>query len=65
MNESNIKWLEKKFNVDLDTLIKALKLSPSSQGYIQGALSEILLINYLENKGFTVQRIKEKPAGRI
>ena len=65
MKNDNIKWLEKKFNVDLDTLVSAIKLSPSSQGYIQGALSEILLRRYLEENGYLVQRIKEKPAGRV
>lgn len=56
-------WLSEHFAVDEKTIIEALKLSPSAQGYIHGALSEILLVNYLESKDFEVSRIKEKPAG--
>lgn len=56
-------WLKNQFNVEPDEIIKALKLSPSAQGYIHGALSEILLISYLESKDYEVFRIKEKPAG--
>lgn len=56
-------WLKKQFDVELDEIVKALKLSPSAQGYIHGALSEILLISYLEDKDYEVFRIKEKPAG--
>ncbi len=63
MNEENENWIKSKFDVDLDTIIHALKLSPSAQGYIHGALSEILLIDYLRKNNYNVQRIKEKPSG--
>lgn len=56
-------WLKERFGVEPVRIIEALKLSPSAQGYIQGALSEILLIKYLVDKGYEVHRIKEKPAG--
>lgn len=51
------------FGVDEATFTEALELSPSSQGYIAGAISEILLKRYLENMGYEVVRIKEKPSG--
>lgn len=63
MNKEDEEWMKSKFNVDVDIIIQALKLSPSAQGYIHGALSEILLIEYLKNNDYNVQRIKEKPAG--
>ncbi len=56
-------WLAKHFAVDEKTIVEALKLSPSAQGYIHGAISEILLIDYLVQNDFEVLRIKEKPAG--
>lgn len=63
MNIKNENWIKSKFDVDLDTIIHALKLSPSAQGYIHGALSEILLVDYLRKNNYNVQRIKEKPSG--
>lgn len=51
------------FGVTEDIYLEALKLSPSAQGYIMGAISEVLLKNYLINKGYEVIRIKEKPSG--
>ncbi len=56
-------WLQDQFSVDSETIIEALKMSPSAQGYIHGALSEILLTRYLIGKGYDVTRIKEKPSG--
>lgn len=56
-------WLKQHFAVDEKTIVEALKLSPSAQGYIHGAISEILLVNYLKQNNFEVLRIKEKPAG--
>lgn len=56
-------WLREQFNVEPIQIIEALKLSPSAQGYIHGAISEILLIQYLVSMGYEVLRIKEKPAG--
>lgn len=63
MDVNNNKWLANNFGADIDTIVEALKMSPSSQGYIYGALSEIFLTRYLEKNGFEVLRIKEKPAG--
>jgi len=51
------------YGVGLDLFFEALKHSPSAQGYVMGAISELLLQTYLEDKGFEVIRIKEKPAG--
>lgn len=62
-NISNEDWLSNNFGANVDTIIEALKMSPSSQGYVFGAISEIFLSRYLKKKGFKVWRIKEKPAG--
>lgn len=56
-------WLTEQFGTDVNTIMKALKLSPSAQGYIHGAISEIILIEYLKSEKYEVTRIKEKPAG--
>ena len=45
------KWAQEKFGTSLDTLIKGLEMSPSSEGYIQGAISELELAAYLQGKG--------------
>ena len=56
-------FIHKHFGVDEKTFLEILKASPSAQGYISGAISEVLLKEYLEAKGFEVIRIKEKPSG--
>lgn len=56
-------WVLKRFGTDTSSLIKVLEMSPSSQGYIQGAVSELKLFDYLTECGYDVYRIKEKPAG--
>lgn len=53
----------KHFGVTERVFLEALKLSPNAQGYISGAISEVLLKEHLEKKGFEVVRIKEKPSG--
>ena len=58
-----LKWIEAQFGVDADTVFEALLMSPSAQGYIHGAVSEIMLSRYLSDLGFNVYRIKEKPSG--
>lgn len=56
-------FIANQFGVDELTFLEALKSSPSAQGYIAGAISEVLLKDYLVNKGYEVVRIKEKPSG--
>jgi len=51
------------FGVTEEVFNEALNSSPSAVGYIAGAISEVLLKNYLEIQGFEVIRIKEKPSG--
>ena len=46
-------WIQSKFGVSQDIFLEAIALSPSSQGYIYGAISEILLNSYLRENGFT------------
>ncbi len=57
------KYIKTHFGADLPLLLEAIKSSPSSRGYIMGAISEALLKRYLEGKGFEVVRIVEKPHG--
>lgn len=57
------KFIEKNFKTSFGIFFDAIKRSPSAQGYIFGAISEVLLKNYLFDKGFEVLRIKEKPKG--
>ncbi len=63
MKYSIEKWIKDTFGCDTDDFISLLEMSPSSQGYIQGAASELELKKYLEALGYTVWRIKEKPSG--
>ena len=57
------KFVKDTFAVDIDIFLNALKLSPNAQGYIIGAISELLLKNYMENLGYELKRIKEKWEG--
>ena len=56
-------FITKNFGVNEQVFLDALRLSPSAQGYIAGAVSEVLLRDYLKAKGYEVIRIKEKPSG--
>lgn len=56
-------YVHSNFGSDIDTFIEALDLSPGAKGYIHGAISELLLKKHLEDLGFKVIRIKEKPSG--
>jgi len=56
-------YISKMFGCSIAHFLEALEDSPSSRGYIAGALSEILLRHYLESKGYELVRIVEKPAG--
>jgi hypothetical protein len=56
-------FIEVRFGVTTEVFLQALRSSPSANGYITGAISELLLKNYLESLGYEVLRIKEKPAG--
>lgn len=55
--------IEHIFNVDLSTLIDALKRSPNAQGYLMGAISEFLLMKSLESREYILKRITEKWQG--
>src|SRR3989338_2979192 len=56
-------YIKNRFGVGEDIFLQAIKISPSSRGYIMGAISELFLADYLKKKGFEVLRIKEKPKG--
>lgn len=64
MEFNEVKEFAKKlFNVEIDKLIAAIKLSPNAQGYLSGAITELELKEFLENKGYEALRIKEKWEG--
>lgn len=56
-------FVESTFGVSLDVFVSALEMSPGSQGSIAGAISEVILFRHLQEEGFEVLRIKEKPRG--
>ena len=56
-------YIKNRFGVDQDIFLQAINISPSSRGYIMGAISELFLAEHLKKKGFEVLRIKEKPKG--
>ena len=56
-------YIAETFGVSESEFQSALEMSPGSQGSIAGAISEILLKRRLEDDGFEVLRIKEKPSG--
>lgn len=56
-------FVKKFFNVGIDKLIAAIRLSPNAQGYLSGAITELELKEFLESKGYEVKRIKEKWEG--
>lgn len=60
----NIKdFIKNNFGVDPNLFMDLLDNSPSAKGYIIGAAGEEVFKNQLEDDGFEVFRIKEKPAG--
>jgi hypothetical protein len=63
MQNETREFIEKRFGVTTNVFLQALRSSPSANGYIMGAISELLLKQYLESVGYEVLRIKEKPAG--
>ena len=52
------------FNVDLEVFMEALRINPSAQGYVLGAISEYLLKTLLESQGYELLRIMEKWKGK-
>ncbi len=60
---SNSDYIASKFGVSEALFFQALKLSPNAEGYVNGSITELLLKQHLELKGFEVHRIKEKWEG--
>lgn len=52
------------FNVKIETFFAAIRLSPNAQGYIGGAITELLLKENLEKNNYELLRIKEKWEGK-
>jgi hypothetical protein len=63
MQDEIKEFIEKRFGVTTNVFLQALRSSPSANGYIMGAISELLLKQYLESLDYEVLRIKEKPSG--
>jgi len=57
-------FINRLFNVKIETFFAAIRLSPNAQGYIGGAITELLLKETLEKKGYEILRIKEKWEGK-
>jgi hypothetical protein len=58
------KFVKTAFGVDLNIFTQALMFSPNAQGYVDGAISEFVLKEYLESQGYVVERILEKWKGK-
>ena len=56
-------YCKRMFGCDVAMLLRAMESSPSSRGYVLGAISEVLLKAHLERCGYEVLRIIEKPSG--
>lgn len=56
-------FVQRVFKTNLETFLEALRLSPNAQGYVAGSISELLLKQMLESKGYEVRRIREKWGG--
>ena len=57
------KFIRETFNVNIETFLAAIKLSPNAQWYLSGAISELLLKEKLGND-YDILRIKEKWGGK-
>jgi len=57
-------FINKLFNVKIETFFAAIRLSPNAQGYIGGAITELLLKEELEKNNYELLRIKEKWEGK-
>ena len=57
------KYICNNFGCEEKLFISALENSPSSRGYVLGAISEIILQQHLNSLGYEVFRIIEKPSG--
>ena len=55
--------LAKKLGVKPEIVIEAIRLSPNARGYIEGAISELVVKQELEKSGYELKRIKEKWEG--
>ena len=61
--ESTNDYIKRRFGVDEQKFVEAMKMSPGAEGYIHGSLSELLFKDFIESIGFEAFRIKEKPEG--
>lgn len=57
-------FVREAFKTSLRVFLNALKLSPNAQGYVRGSVTEVLLMQELTNRGYEVQRIREKWEGK-
>jgi hypothetical protein len=57
-------FVQRVFKTTVEVFLEALKRSPNAQGYVSGSITELLLKRFLEERNFTVLRIREKWEGR-
>ena len=58
------KFVKDVFKTTVEVFFEALRLSPNTQGYVSGSITELLLKQYLQKQGFEVKRIREKWEGK-
>jgi len=58
------KFVKDVFKTTVEVFFEALRLSPNAQGYVSGSITELLLKQYLQKRGFEVKRIREKWEGK-
>ena len=57
------RFVKNTFKTTVAIFLEALKLSPNAQGYVSGSVTELLLKQHIEERGYEVERIREKWEG--
>lgn len=61
--QDQFETLARLFGTSPDILVMSILASPNARGYVAGSLSEVLLRRTLEERGYHLERIKEKWVG--
>jgi hypothetical protein len=56
-------FVKQTFKTTIAIFFEALRLSPNAQGYVSGSVTELLLKRHIEDRGYIVERIREKWEG--
>jgi len=57
------RFVKNTFKTTVAIFLEALKLSPNAQGYVSGSVTELLLKQHIEERGYEVEKIREKWEG--